>query len=479
MTANPPRKFKQAGGDWTGNVGAGRGDLYSRFNHHLFLPSGRIRVVNGFLNHDAPPRGMPDPTERTEIYFKRTGTFDRENARIDRWGGSEANRDLIRAFQQHLFAKGSRSYRVGKLTAQLRRTADLIGKDLSRLGKSEAEAFLAAVNRREGWSPHTQRDYIRTFKQFFLWFQDEDPRLENGDVQGRKEARRFYQYVRKISTAHPRKSLDYSGVLTDKDAQALLQKGAQNALERALVAFLHETGVRVGELLGVRIRDIERKGQYALVRVDGKTGERRVPIVQSLPWVEQWLRDHPARENPDALLWVSTHNGHRGEPLRHIGVLRMLRRVVQEAGVKKRHNPHWFRHSRATISAAHYSEQVLCKLMGWELGSKQVRTYVHLGAGQVEAAFLEQEGLQTAEKKQEFRMQTCVCGQTNTPESRYCYVCGRPLSVGVMLEDEKQKNAAIEEAMQEYAKIMADPARAARFMAFYKTFEKMQGGGAE
>lgn len=415
---------------------------------------------------------MTDPTERTEIYFKRKGTYDREQRRLEVWVGSDTNRGLIMAFQRHLFAKGSHSYRVGKLTAQLRLVADLVKKDLDKLEKGDAEAFLAAVNRREEWSPHTQRDYIRTFKQFFLWFEEEDHRLENGDEEGRQVARRFYRYVRKISTAHPRKSLDYSGILTDEDAQRILKKGTQNALERALVAFLHETGARVGELLGVRIRDVERKGQYAVVRVDGKTGERRVPIVQSLPWIEQWLREHPAGENPDALLWVSTHNGHRGEPLRHIGVLRMLARVVTAAGLKKRSNPHWWRHSRATINAARYSEQVLCKLMGWELGSKQVRTYVHLGAGQVEAAFRTQEGLEAPEQQRPFKMQTCVCGKTNTSESRYCYACGRPLSVGVMLEDEAQKGAAIEEAMQAYAAIMADPERAAQFAKFLQTFKQ-------
>lgn len=415
-----------------------------------------------------------DPTNRTEIYHKRSGTFDREDARLDEWDGSEANRGLIRAFQRHLFAKGSRNYRVGKLTAQLRMIADMLGKDLGSLTKDDAEAFLASVNRRDEWSPHTQRDYIRTFKQFYLWRQDEDHRLENGDELGRREARKFYKYVKKISTAHPRKVLDYSGIITDEDARLLIKNGCQNALERALVSFLHETGVRVGELLGVRIRDIERKGQYALVRVDGKTGERRVPIVQCVPWIEQWLREHPARENPDALLWVSTHNGHQGRALRHIGVLRMLARITEASGLHKRHNPHWFRHSRATINAARYSEQVLCKLMGWELGSKQVRTYVHMGAGQVEAAFKEQEGLQAPEEKRVFRMQECVCGNTNTPDSRYCYSCGRPLSVGVMLQDEEQKNNAIEEAMQEFAKIMANP----QLRAEFEQYVKRQGGGA-
>lgn len=430
-----------------------------------------------------------DPTKRTEIYHKRSRVFQNQEAILDgktrryngreiRWTGSEENKKLIRRFQQALFAKpGTNSYRVGKLTACLRLIVDLLDQDLSTLTKHDAEAFLARVNKREEWSPHTKRDYIRNFKQFCLWYEEEDPRLQNGDEKRREEARAFYRYVRKISTAHPRKTLDYASTITEEDLLLLLEKGCQTALERALVAFLHESGARVGELLGIRLRDIERKGQYALVRVDGKTGERRIPVMQSLPYIEQWLRHHPARETPEALLWVSTHNGHYAEPLRHIGVTRLLRRVMAASGVGKRCNPHWFRHSRATILGARgEGEAILCKHFGWEIGSKQVRTYVHLGAKQVEDAFLRRHGLQ-AQTIEEIKTMHCFCGANNEDGSRYCHACGHALSIEILESDEVQKSAAIEESMKDYADIMRDPARSARFLAFYQAFLKEQGGG--
>lgn len=414
---------------------------------------------------------MTDPTTRTPIYHTYENALERQNIRLSAWNGGQRNKELILAFQRSLFARGVKQYRVAKLTWQLRRIVEEVGKGLDALSKMDAEAFLASMNMNETFSLHTRRDYIRGFKQFYKWFEEEDARLDQGN-RAREEARKFYRYVRKISTTQPRKSLDYATILTDEDCKALTQKGAQRPIDRAMVAFLHETGVRVGELLGIRLRDIERKGQYAIVRVDGKTGERRVPLLQSLPWVEQWIREHPNKENPEALLWISTHNRYYGEPLRHYGVVRLLQRAMQRSGLGKRCNPHWFRHSRATINATRYSEQVLCKLMGWELGSKQVRTYVHLGAAQVEEAFKVREGLKVPEEVRSPKVLFCVCGQTNTPENRYCYSCGRPLSVGIMLQDEEQKSAAIEEAMRTYAAIIADPERAAQFAAFLRTFEK-------
>lgn len=417
---------------------------------------------------------MNDPTKRTDIYPTYGKTLEHQDQHLDAWDGSARNKELIRAFQRGLFARGVKQYRVAKLTLQLRKMADALPRDLDALGKDDAEGFLAHMNRREDLSPHTKRDYIKSFKQFFRWFEEEDARLNNGDDEARHTAQRFYRYLRKVSTAQPRVALDYATIITDEDARRLLQKGAHNALERALIAVLHETGVRAGELLGMRLRDLERKGQYALVRVNGKTGERRVPILQSLPWVEQWLRDHPFQEQPDALLWISTHNRYYGRPLRHYGVLRLLQRTMQRSGVAKRCNPHWFRHSRATINAARYSEQVLCKLMGWELGSKQVRTYVHLGAAQVENAFKLQEGLAAPEEVTQPKAAFCVCGKTNEPGARYCYSCGRALSVGVMVEDEAQKHTAIEEAMREFARLAQNPEALKRITALAKAY----GGGA-
>lgn len=414
---------------------------------------------------------MTNPTERTEIYHTYGNALEKQEAIMESWAGSAKNKALIKSFQRSLFAKGVKQYRVAKLTWQMRIIADSVAKDLDNLTKDDAEVFLAEMNRREKLSLHTRRDYIRGFKQFFKWFEDDDGRLNNGDDEGRREALRFYRYIRKISAPIPRQSLDYATIITDEDALHLIKKGAKNALERAIIAVLHETGVRVGELLGMRLRDIERKGQYAIVRVDGKTGERRVPILQSLPWVEQWLKEHPFNEQSDALLWLSTHNRYYGEPLRHYGVLRLLQRTMKRSLIGKRCNPHWFRHSRATINATRYSEQVLCKLMGWELGSKQVRTYVHLGASQVEEAFKMNEGLAVPKEVTKPKAIFCVCGKTNPPESRYCYACGRPLSVGVMLQDEEQKSEATEEAMKDFAKLAQNPEALKAIMAIAKKFE--------
>ena len=240
-------------------------------------------------------------------------------------------------------------------------------------------------------------------------------------------------------------------------------------MERAIIAILHETGCRVSELLNIRLRDIERKEKHAMHRLDGKTGQRRVPIVQSLPWLQRWMEDHPFKENPNSLLWISTHNGHHGSPLRYIGITRLLKRVSDGAGITKKHNAHWFRHSRATLLVTQrYNDQIQCKYMGWVEGSKQQRTYVHIGAEQVEDAVLKNYGL-LDEAKTAPRMQFCSCGTTNDSVSRYCFKCGNALNVATMLEDEQKKKAAIDDDIMWFATtLMTNPAMKKQFDEYKK-----------
>jgi hypothetical protein len=54
--------------------------------------------------------------------------------------------------------------------------------------------------------------------------------------------------------------------------------------------------------LGLRIKDIHfrvsTKGiQYAEILVSGKTKTRTVPLLSSLPYVKEWIQNHPSGEN--------------------------------------------------------------------------------------------------------------------------------------------------------------------------------------
>lgn len=412
---------------------------------------------------------------RTDIYYGREQTYERGQKQLLNWLGSNENKELIKRYQRYLLARKTGKLRVSKLTYQLRNVCDWLGINLDRVEKNDIERVVAEINQNSKYSVVTQADYRRVIKSFYKWFEDEDKRLE-GSPQEIKKARELYKYLQKeISISYKRRNIEYSSLITDDDLQTLLNKGCKSIFEKAIVSILHETGMRVGELLGMRIKDIELKDKHGVIRVDGKTGARPIPISQSIPYIIKWIEDeHPNKENKNSLLWISKNNGHYGKPLRYIGIRKLLMRVFQRANLKKKCNPHFMRHSRATFSARDYREEVLNKMMGWVPGSKMTKTYVHLNSDVVEQEFKRVNGLEEEQEKKVPKTMSCVCGSVNDSHSKYCFKCGKPLKIAVVLEDEQKSNDAISEAIGLLTKIMSNPELKNKFEEYQKNGGKQK-----
>lgn len=398
----------------------------------------------------------------------KTDYYTREINILEKWEGSEKNKELIKQHHKYLFAKGTGTQRVGKISWQLRTICEYIKKDLDKLTYQDIENLVAYINTQTKYADATKGDYRRMIKSFYKWFQDEDKRLNSEIKTEREEATKFYKYIEKnVKRAYKIKHIDYSNVITDDDCRRLID-ATNLIMEKAVISVLHETGCRIGEFLGIRIKDIAIKENYAMIKVDGKTGERRVPIIQSLPFLLRYLEEHLDKNNSNSLLWISKNTRFYKRPLHYIGIKRILEKTYLKTGLKKKCNPHWFRHSRATILGTEYTEQVMCKLFGWVPGSKQVQTYVHLGAKQVEDAFKISNGL-AQPIKQETKIIICVCGTSNEPQAKYCYKCGKALSIGTFVEDQEKVKIETDKTIQLLMEIMKDPELLKKFEEFKKT----------
>lgn len=78
----------------------------------------------------------------------------------------------------------------------------------------------------------------------------------------------------------------------------------------------NDTSARPHELLNLRIKDIIFKisdsgVQYAEIQVSGKTRPRTLPLINSIPYIKDWLREHPTSDNQDSWLFVGgSHNNY-------------------------------------------------------------------------------------------------------------------------------------------------------------------------
>ncbi len=150
----------------------------------------------------------------------------------------------------------------------------------------------------------------------------------------------------------PRIGRKLPDVLSIEEVEKLLdqidlskKEGTRN---RALLETLYSCGLRVSELVVLKISNIKQQEKY--VRVIGKGNkERLVPIGDiALQWINHYLeqsRNHIASHlHTNDYLFLSF----RGKPLTRMMINNIIRTHAEKAGITKKISPHTFRHSFAT-----------------------------------------------------------------------------------------------------------------------------------
>jgi len=217
-------------------------------------------------------------------------------------------------------------------------------------------------------------------------------------------------------------------ILTPEEVDALL-RAADHPRLKAMIAVHVETGLRTGELLSLRLRDLRLEGRYATIWVSGKTGERAVPIIRSLPYLMSWLNVHPGRDNPDAPLFAVSGSDGKLRFLTLEGYEKALKRIAKKAGIKRRVYPYMFRHTRLTeLAARGMGEFQMKAFAGWTTSSRMAERYIRLGRHVGLRAVLELEGVEEVEKpkaEQVLKTRRCPrCGHENPSDAAYCSCCG-------------------------------------------------------
>jgi hypothetical protein len=209
--------------------------------------------------------------------------------------------------------------------------------------------------------------------------------------------------------------------------------------DRALLMVMRELTLRPHEALGMRVGDVTPTKYGLMVLVDGKTGARRLPAIESAPDLQLWLNMHAAKGDADAPLWYHVRDG-RLEPLNYEGLKGIVRRVKRRAGVRKRIFWYLLRHTGLTEDAKRLPESILRKKAGWVPGSRMPAIYVHLAARDVEKAYMELHGIQEEARDLTREPKGCPrCGVRNPFDARYCTRCGQVLDMEVMAEVEEER----------------------------------------
>lgn len=99
----------------------------------------------------------------------------------------------------------------------------------------------------------------------------------------------------------------------------LFLKWVTNKRDRCYHTMARDLSARPHEILNLKIKGVVFKTagnkQYAEVLVNGKTGSRPIPLIQSIPYVKEWLSNHPSRNNSNSPLFIGLAKNSMGKQL--------------------------------------------------------------------------------------------------------------------------------------------------------------------
>jgi integrase len=142
-------------------------------------------------------------------------------------------------------------------------------------------------------------------------------------------------------------------VLTVAEAQAILD-ACERLRDRLLFAVLHDTGVRIGEALGLRHCDIAAAERELTVcrRINENRARAKSVFSRTIPVSAELVRlyaDYLHGEYGDLdsdYVFVNLWGRPHGQPLGYPAVYDLVRRLRRRTGID--FDPHWWRHTAAT-----------------------------------------------------------------------------------------------------------------------------------
>lgn len=289
------------------------------------------------------------------------------------------------------------------------------GKPAAEITRIEIQDYI--INRRETSSQWTVNGDIIALRKFFGWLKPGNDLFDG------------------IKVKQPKNYLPVEQLITQDDVMKMIAV-CRTQRDRALIMVLWESGCRLDEVLSRNINHIQPDEYGATMIIKGKTGMRKVRLIDSMPDVRLWLNQHPLKNNPDAPLFVTERRYNHKEAKvleeRRIDertVENMLKTVGKLAGLNKRVYPHALRHGRLTLFVKQgFFESELRILAGWEKESNMPATYVHLAGLDVDKKLLAKHGLIRDDEKRLFdtlKPGKCPrCSNENPVDAKYCSICG-------------------------------------------------------
>jgi site-specific recombinase XerD len=261
--------------------------------------------------------------------------------------------------------------------------------------QSQAYRMMEQKLHLRGYSPNTVRTYLQAFKEFMLFYVDEDPQnLTEFEIRNyvlylieqRKLSRStqnqainaikfFYEKLllqprKTYYLDRPMKEQRLPEVLSTEEVMRIFE-AVDNLKHRVMLMVLYSAGLRRSELINLRVGDVDLHRHMVLIRGGKGRKDRQTVVAQNLvPALERYVAEYKPG------FWL--FEGVKGERYSASSLQQVLKQAVQRAGITKRVRLHMLRHSFAThLLESGTSTRYIQILLGHE-SPKTTEIYAHV-----------------------------------------------------------------------------------------------------
>ena len=211
--------------------------------------------------------------------------------------------------------------------------AEKLGRDVAALERRDLEGFVRSLMA-SGLSPRSTARAVACVRGFYKFVAIEQGREASPAAELR--APRAWPSLPKFLDLE-----EVDRLLVQPDAST-----PRGSRDKALIAVLYATGLRVSELIALKLSNLHLEDGY-LTCVGKGSKERIVPIGRdAVDSLQRYLAEGRPHLLQRASQWLFVNA--RGTPLSRVGFWKLLKEYGIKAGITKDLSPHVLRHSFAT-----------------------------------------------------------------------------------------------------------------------------------
>ena len=303
--------------------------------------------------------------------------FNRSLEKIKKSAISEKQKKDIEKFVLEIrigkYGSKVKAHRIISYLYFFLKTHDYFKKDFDKITEKEWETFYTSLQDDKikkvnglSYSKFTKEDWIKAIKKYLGWKLGKD----NKD------------FTKRVGWMKKERCKSDKRAITLEQCNKIVAK-EQNIRNKALFMTLFDSGMRIEELLNVRLHDLEvvkkenTKGEYYMVKIRiSKTKTRNISLPLCTDILTKWIKKHPQNNDKNAFLF----------PLEYDNVRKIIR-VMSKQIIDFNLSPHSLRHASVTFYVQKFGLRDIAGFyyrFGWSFGSPEAKPYIddHLLGGE-------------------------------------------------------------------------------------------------